>query len=146
LRDYSLFFCLKNCNQKVSILGVFVLKALSYPAATAVPQEHRRNFTHFYLDIGWFGILNSSSIAFAAIYATRQGASSLQIGWLNAAPALVALLFALPIGRWLVGKPVSRIVFWAALAHRLPYLFGYCCPGFFGRLRKLWPCSCSSSS
>jgi MFS family permease len=108
-----------------------VLKALSFRSATAVPSEHRRNFNHFYLDISWFGILNSSSIAFAAIFATRQGASSLQIGLLNAAPALVALLFALPIGRWLTGKPVSRIVFWSALIHRLPYLVWIFLPWLF---------------
>ena len=42
----------------------------------ALPAEHRANFIHLYLDIAWFGVLSGSSIAFAAIYATRLGANS----------------------------------------------------------------------
>lgn len=99
-----------------------VLQTLTARFERDVPLEHRQNFRHLYFDIGWFGILNSSSIAFAAVYATRLGASGLEIGLLNAAPALASLLFALPAGQLFRGKPMSRVVFWSAVVHRLPYV------------------------
>ncbi|MCB9432252.1 MAG: hypothetical protein H6668_09730 [Ardenticatenaceae bacterium] len=99
-----------------------VLQTLTARFERDVPMEHRQNFRHLYFDIGWFGILNSSSIAFAAVYATRLGATGLEIGLLNAAPALASLLFALPTGQLFRNKPMSRVVFWAAVLHRLPYV------------------------
>lgn len=102
------------------------MAALSWRDRRAVPAEHRANFLHLYLDIAWFGVLNGSSIAFVAIYATRLGAGGLQIGLLNAAPALTALVFALPAGQWMVGRRLSRVVFWTAVWHRLwllPWVF-----------------------
>lgn len=105
-----------------------------------VPVAHRQNFRHLYFDIGWFGILNSSSIAFAAIYATRLGASGLEIGLLNAAPALASLLFALPAGQLFRNQPMSRVVFWAAVLHRLPYVLWVLLPWLLapaGQVRML---------
>ena len=67
----------------------------------SLPAEHRGNFIHLYLDIAWFGLLNGSAISFAAIYATRLGANSLQIGLLSASPAIISLIFTLPAGQWL---------------------------------------------
>ena len=84
--------------------------SVAAPAAT-VPAELRRTFLHLYLDIAWFGILNGSAIAFVAVYAARQGANGFQIGLLNAAPAIVAILVTLPAGRWLEYRPIGPAVF-----------------------------------
>lgn len=95
---------------------------LSKRQRRVIPPEYRRNFLHLYLDVAWFGVLNGTSIAFVAIFATRQGATGFEVGLLNAAPAIVALIIALPAGRRLTGRPLGPIVFWAAVWHRLFYL------------------------
>ena len=90
---------------------------------TAVPEKHRRNFFHLYMDIAWFGVLSGSAISFMAVYATRLGATGWQIGLINAAPAVVSLMFTLPAGRWLQNHGrISRHVFWASVGHRLFYV------------------------
>jgi hypothetical protein len=45
-----------------------------------IPKEYRSNFLHFYLDIGWFGVLSGSAVNFINVYATRLGATGFQIG------------------------------------------------------------------
>ena len=72
---------------------------------TAVPELYRANFLHLYLDIGWYGVLSGSAINFLNIYATRIGATGLQIGLLGAMPAAVNLVLAIPAGRWLQTQP-----------------------------------------
>jgi MFS family permease len=88
-----------------------------------VPAELRSNFTHFYFDIAWYGVLSGSAIAFLAVYATRIGASPLQLGLLSAGPAIVNLIFTLPAGRWLEHRPIAPAVFWASVFHRFFYIF-----------------------
>jgi MFS family permease len=94
----------------------------AFVAREPVSAELRRNFFHLYADIGWYGVLSGTSLAFVAIYATRLGASGFQIGLLNAAPALTALAISLPSGRWLAHRPIDRAVFWTSVAHRFFYL------------------------
>lgn len=96
--------------------------SLASSRSRPVPAEHRANFNHLVFDIAWFGVLNGSAIAFVAVYATRLGASAFQIGLLNAIPAVINLAFALPAGRWLQTKPISRAVFWSSILHRVFYL------------------------
>ncbi len=87
-----------------------------------VPQEYRSIFYHLYLDVAWFGLLNGTTISFLVIYATRVGATGQQIGLINAGPAIVNLLLALPVGIWLGKKSIDRAVFWSGLMQRLFYL------------------------
>lgn len=87
-----------------------------------IPAEHRPNFRHLYLDIAWFGVLNGSAISFMAVFATRLGANGLQIGLLNAVPAVISLFVTLPAGAWLQRQPIGRAVFATAVAHRVFYL------------------------
>jgi MFS family permease len=82
----------------------------------------RRVFFHLYWDIAWFGILSGSTLSFLSIYATRLGADAFHIGLLSAGPAVVGLLFTLPAGRWLQGRPVGGAVFWSAALARIGYL------------------------
>lgn len=106
--------------------------------ARPVPAEHRSNFNHLILDIAWFGVLNGSAIAFVAVYATRLGASAFQLGLLNAAPAIVNLMFALPAGRWLQDRPISRATFWSSVLHRWFYLLWVFLPLLFAPTAQVW--------
>lgn len=88
----------------------------------SVPAQYRQTFLHLYMDVFWFGILSGATIAFLAVYATRQGATTQQIGLLTAAPALVNLIFALPVGNWLAGRAIGRKVFLSSIFQRVFYI------------------------
>lgn len=96
-----------------------------------IPEAHRANFRHLYLDIGWFGLLSGSAMAFISIYLVRIGASAIQIGLLNAAPAVTAIALALPAGNWLHGRRVERAVFSTSVLHRFFYLAWVPLPALF---------------
>jgi hypothetical protein len=98
-----------------------LLTLLSNPARP-VPAERRSFFLHLYLDMAWFGVLSGSAIAFVAVFVARQGADALQIGLLNAGPAIMNLFFTLPAGRWLENRPIGKAVFWTSIGQRLFYL------------------------
>lgn len=112
--------------------------SLASSKSRPVPAEHRSNFNHLILDIAWFGVLNGSAIAFVAVYATRLGASAFQLGWLNASPAIVNLMFALPAGRWLQDRPISRATFYSSILHRWFYLLWVFLPFFFAPQEQIW--------
>jgi len=97
----------------------------------AIPPEYRSNFMHLYLDIGWFGILSGSAINFISIYATRLGASALQIGLIGAMSAVVSLFLAIPAGRWLQTKKINRAIFWTSVIYRAGFLAFIFLPWFF---------------
>ena len=106
--------------------------------ARPVPVEYRANFNNLILDIAWFGVLNGSAIAFVAVYATRLGANAFQLSLLNATPAVVNLLFALPAGRWLQSQPLSRATFATSVIHRLFYLVWVFLPLLFTDQGQVW--------
>jgi MFS family permease len=89
---------------------------------TPTPPELKRVFLHFALDIGWYGVLNGSVLAFISIYITRLGGSALQVGMINALPGVVSLFLALPAGQWLSRRDVSWDVFLSSVASRIVYL------------------------
>src|SRR5690606_3728294 len=95
----------------VIIMTLSSLWSVARSRSRPVPAEYRRNFFHLYLDIAWFGVLNGSAMSFMVIYATRLGASGLQVGLLSAMPAVVSVLLTLPAGHWLQNRPLSRSVF-----------------------------------
>lgn len=72
--------------------------------------------------MGWFGLLNGSTLTFLAVFASRLGADPVQIGLLNAVPAIVALLVALPAGQWLEKRPIGKAVFLSSVFNRIFYL------------------------
>ena len=88
----------------------------------AIPEAYRSNFMHLYLDIAWFGVLSGSTINFLNIYATRIGASGLQIGMIGAMSAMVNLFLAIPAGRWLQTQNIGRAIFWMSVLYRIGYL------------------------
>jgi len=113
-----------------------VLRILFPPSP--VPPEHRRNFTHLYFDIGWYGILAGSALNFQSVYAARLGASAIQIGLMSAIPAVVSLMLAIPSGAWLEKHPVGRAVFRTSVIYRLGFLFWIFLPWLFDESGQVW--------
>ena len=106
--------------------------------SSVLTAQARSNFRHLYADIFWFGILAGSGMAFLAIYATRLGATSWQIGLLTAGPGVVNLLFSLPSGRWLEGKALIPATTWSAVLHRSLYLLIIPLPWLLNTLQEIW--------
>ncbi len=105
---------------------------------TAVPREYRTNFMHLYFDMGWYGILSGSSISFLNIYATRLGASGLQIGLIGAMSAIVTLFLAIPAGRWLQSQHISKAIFRTSVLYRLGFLVFVLLPWLFNAQGQIW--------
>jgi len=100
--------------------------------------ELRATFRILYWDIFWIGILVGTTLSFQGVYATRLGASSFQLGLLSAGPAVVALLYTLPAGLWVEGRPLIRVAFLSALWMRLGYLLLFSLPWFLGSRTQIW--------
>ncbi len=81
-----------------------------------------RNFRALYLDIFGYGILAGSTLAFLNVYVVRLGASNIEMGLLSAGPALISLLIAMPIGRWLERRPIVRTTYLSSIWFRLGYV------------------------
>ncbi len=96
----------------------------SRPTGTGqvIPPELQRRFYHLYGDIGWYGLVAGTTIAFLTVYAARIGANAFQIGLITAGPAMVNLIFTLPVGRWLQSRPIGPLVFRSAVIFRILYL------------------------
>lgn len=103
-----------------------------------IPIEYRQNFLHLYLDIGWFGILSGSSLAFLSVYAARLGADPFQVGLMGAMPAVVNLFFAIPAGQWLQKQAIGKAVFWTSVFYRFGYLLLIPLPWFFSNQQQIW--------
>jgi MFS family permease len=103
-----------------------------------VPAAMRTNFKHLYWDIGWYGVLSGSAIAFLTVYAARLGGDVFQIGLITAGPAVVNLLATLPSGRWLEARPIGPAVFWSAAFHRLFYLLWVIIPWLLLPQAQIW--------
>jgi len=109
-----------------------------FRSSQEIPQQYRSNFAHLGADLGWYGVLNGSLIAFLAIYATRLGASGVEIGLINAVPAVISLMFALPASRWLENKPAGQSVFWTSIYTRVFYVLLIPLPFIFKPQGQIW--------
>lgn len=98
----------------------------------------RANFRRLYADIFWFGVLSGSTLAFLTVYVARLGGSSLQIGLITAIPGLVNLLFSMPVGVWLQGKPLLPATVSSLFLHRLGYLVLVFLPWLFPPRGEIW--------
>jgi len=97
----------------------------------AVPPQYHATFRHLYYDIAWFGVLSGSVVNFMSIYATRLGATGLQIGLIGAMSAIVNLFLAIPSGRWLSKRNTNRAIFWTSVYYRIGFLFFIFLPWLF---------------
>jgi len=103
----------------------------------AIPPEYHATFRHLYFDIAGFGILSGSVINFLNIYATRLGATSLQIGLIGAMAAMVNLFLAIPAGRWLSKQDTRRAIFRTSVYYRIGFLFIIFIPQFLGAAQQI---------
>jgi MFS family permease len=104
-----------------------------------IPEKYRSNFWHLYFDIGWFGVLSGTAVNFLSVYATRLGASGLQIGLLAAMAAIVNLFLAIPAGRWIEKQThTGRAVFWSSVVFRAGYVLWIPLPWLFGAQGQIW--------
>jgi MFS family permease len=98
----------------------------------AIPVKYQRNFIHLYLDMAWFGVLSGSTINFLNVYATRIGATGLQIGLIGAMSAIVNLFLAIPAGIWLQKRNIGHAMFWTSVFYRIGFLSFVLQPWLFG--------------
>lgn len=103
-----------------------------------IPADLRRNFLLLFLDIGFWGLLNGTTIAFLSIYLARQGATGMQIGLVGAMPAIVNLVFTLPAGSWLGKKKIQKFVSWASIFSRLFYFLPIIFPSILTPESEIW--------
>jgi predicted MFS family arabinose efflux permease len=117
----------------------FTVLAPTQPPRSAPTSDQVRSYAlHLYWDVAWYGLLAGSSLAFVTVYLTRLGATPWQIGLMNAGPALIGLIFTLPIGRWLYGRPIGKAVFGAAIFHRAAFLLWAVFPLIFTPILQIW--------
>ncbi|MBI5950313.1 MAG: MFS transporter [Chloroflexi bacterium] len=107
-------------------------------AQSDVPEKYRSNFWHLYLDIAWFGVLSGTSVNFLNVYATRLGASGLQVGLLTAMAAVVNLFLAIPAGRWIEKRHTGRAVFWSSVLFRAGYFLWIPLRWIFDEQGQIW--------
>jgi MFS family permease len=88
---------------------------------TPITPELRANARRLYFDIGWYGIVIGTTIAFLTIYITRLGATGFQIALITAGPGVVNLFLSLPAGRFLAGKPIVKSTLRSAALQRLGF-------------------------
>ncbi len=103
-----------------------------------IPEKYRSNFSNLYLDIAWYGVLSGTVVNFLNVYATRLGASGLQIGLLTAMSAVVNLFLAIPAGHWISKRHTGRAVFWSSVIFRIGYLLFIPLPWFFNEQGQIW--------
>jgi MFS family permease len=103
-----------------------------------IPYPLQKNFLLLYGDIGFWGILNGTTLTFLSVYAARQGASGTQIGLIGAIPAIVTLMLALPTGNWLNKQPIHRSVVWTSIVSRFFYLLLAPLPFMLGKEAQPW--------
>lgn len=103
-----------------------------------IPEKYRSTFIHLYMDIAWFGVLSGTAINFLNVYATRLGASGLQIGLLTATSAIVSLFLAIPAGHWVSKRKTGQAVFWSSVAFRIGYFLWIPLPWLFDAQGQIW--------
>jgi MFS family permease len=69
------------------------------PWYTPGDSQEARNVRGFYVETAWFGLLSGIAATFVPVYALRLGATTAQVGWLTALPALVNVVWLIPAGR-----------------------------------------------
>ena len=82
-----------------------------------------RNLRNLYLDTVWFGVLSGLVATYVAVFALRLGATTSQIGWLTALPALVNVVWLIPAARLIERqrRPMP-IILATGVLQRLGYL------------------------
>jgi MFS family permease len=87
------------------------------------PSQEGRNLRGLYAATTWFGLISGLVATFLPVFALRLGATTGQLGWLSALPALVNVVWLIPAAR-LIERRVRRVplILSTALLQRLGYL------------------------
>lgn len=82
-----------------------------------------RNIGYLYKETAWFGVLNGLTATFVSVFALRLGATTAQVGWLTALPALVNVVWLVPAAR-VIERRRRRLplILLTGLLQRLGYL------------------------
>lgn len=82
-----------------------------------------RNTRNLFAETTWFGVLSGVATTFISVYTLRLGATTAQVGWLTALPALVNVVWLIPAAR-LIEHQRRRLplILSAGLLQRLGYL------------------------
>jgi len=93
------------------------------PWYTSPDTVEGRNLHNLYLDTIWFGVLSGLTSTYVAVFALRLGATTSQIGWLTALPALVNVVWLIPAARLIERqrRPMP-IILATGVLQRLGYL------------------------
>lgn len=106
------------------------------PDAPPTPAQVEANIRNLVLEIGWFGVVWGTVVAFLQVYIVRLGASSLLVGAITYGPALVGILWQMPAAR-LVTRTGGRMawVVGSGFFFRLQFLLVALLPFFFSQGR-----------
>ena len=93
------------------------------PWYTPAETVEGRNVRSLYAETAWFGILSGLTATFVSVFALRLGASTQQVGWLTALPALVNVLWLIPAAQ-IIERQRHRlpIILLTGFAQRLGYI------------------------
>jgi MFS family permease len=69
------------------------------PWYTPAHTTEDRNIRNLFTETFWFGVLNGLVMTFVSVFALRMGATTGQMGWLAALPALVNVVWLIPAAR-----------------------------------------------
>lgn len=128
----------KPKHRKSAIVDIILRMRFNIFSQSDVPEKYRSNFSHLYYDIAWFGVLSGTAVNFLNVYATRLGASGLQVGLLSAMAAVVNLFLAIPAGRWIEKRHTGRAVFWSSVIFRIGYILWIPLPWLFDAQGQIW--------
>ncbi len=139
-KKYALFYYPKDDLIPMRVLAPAVDKLGWRRQQQQKPISHVQavNFIHLYWDMAWFGIVFGSTMSFLPVFATRLGATGWQIGLLNALPALVSVVFTLPAGRWVEGRPLNKVLKSTVLAQRLGFVLLLPLPFVLSAAWQIW--------
>ncbi len=86
-------------------------------------SQEGRNLRSLYAGTAWFGLISGLVATFLPVFALRLGATTAELGWLTALPALVNVVWLVPAAR-LIERSRRRlpVILNTALLQRLGYL------------------------
>jgi MFS family permease len=93
------------------------------PWYSPADTEEGRNVRNLYAETTWFGVLNGVALTFVSVFALRLGATTGQVGWLTALPALVNIIWLMPVAR-IIERQRRRmpLIVLAGFVQRMGYL------------------------
>ena len=116
---------IRKSPARLTARGTGVLRRLwqRMPWYTSADTVEGRNLHNLYLETIWFGVLSGLAGTYVAVFALRLGATTGQVGWLTALPALVNIVWLIPAARLIERqrRPIP-IILVSGVLQRVGYL------------------------